>query len=746
MAVAAIAQAALAVAGLAPAAARADDAAAATAPQQVLVIGTTLLPGSGVELRRLPANAQVFSDSDLRRQGSGSLTDFLTDNATGLTLNAAQGNPYQPDINLRGFSASPLIGTPQGISVFMDGMRINEPFGDSVNWDLIPTSAIASIELIPGSNPAFGLNTLGGAIAVYTKSGSSAYPDRPGGVVTLSGGSFGRRAVGFEAGGVAGDWDWFVTGNDDRDSGWAEHNRSQVRRLFAKAGWLSGGTDLALSVQLADNVLEGTQTLPPDFTDIRQAYTWPDINTNRVAAVALKVSQSLASSWLLSGNAYVRQFRNTNYSSNANTDYSEDDPVQATNDASAIDQTGAGAGLQLSHGGVYGGFRHQLAVGASIDTGRARYTLSLQDAVFTADRSTQGLGAFVPQTDAESTSRYAGVFVSDSISLDPHWALSLAGRFNRADTEISDRSGTAPELNGSHRFERFNPAIGLSFNPNASMTVYAAYNEGMRAPTAVELTCADPDAPCRLPNSFLSDPPLKMVVSTTLEAGARGKLAGGAGWSLAVFRTDLHDDLQFVSSSGVAANAGYFQNVGTTRRQGVEVGADTRLGRLALALHYGLIDATYRSAFSESSPSNSTADAHGAIEVRPGNRIPGVPRQSLKLRADLTATAAWNVGLSLIAADSVYARGDENNRDANGRVGGWTVVNLDTLYELEHGLSLFARVDNLFNRVYANFGILGQNIFTGPGWSYDGSNPVDRQFRGHGAPRGAWAGLQYRFD
>ena len=420
--------------------------------------------------------------------------------------------------------------------------------------------------------------------------------------------------------------------------------------------------------------------------------------------------------------------------------------MQATNDSSAIDQTGAGAGLQLSHSGTYAGFRHQLAIGASIDAGRARYTLSLQDAVFTADRGTQGLGDFVPQTDAESTSRYAGAFVSDSISLDPHWALSLAGRFNRADTEISDRSGTAPELNGSHRFERFNPAIGLSFNPNASLTVYTAYNEGMRAPTAVELTCADPDAPCRLPNSFLSDPPLKKVVSTTLEAGARGKLAGGSGWSLAVFRTDLHDDLQFVSSSGVAANAGYFQNVGTTRRQGVEVGADTRLGRLALALHYSLIDATYRSAFAESSPSNSTADAHGAIDVMPGNRIPGVPRQSLKLRADLTASVAWNIGLSLIAADSVYARGDENNRDANGRVSGWTVVNLDTLYELEHGLSLFARVDNLFNRDYANFGILGQNVFTGPGQSYDGANPVDQQFRGHGVPRGAWAGLQYRFD
>ena len=148
---------------------------------QVQVVGTTLLPGSAVPLGKLPANAQLFSSKDLKRQGSASLTDFLEANATGLTVNAAQGNPYQPDINVRGFSASPLIGTPQGVSVFFDGVRVNEPFGDNVNWDLIPASAISSIQLVPGSNPAFGLNTLGGAVVVYTKSGSSEYPDRPGG-------------------------------------------------------------------------------------------------------------------------------------------------------------------------------------------------------------------------------------------------------------------------------------------------------------------------------------------------------------------------------------------------------------------------------------------------------------------------------------------------------------------------------------------------------------------------------------
>ena len=734
------------VAALAPLAGHADNPAEVLELTQVEVVGTTLLPGSGVALRKLPANAQLFTSRDLRRQGAASLTEFLEGNVTGLTVNAAQGNPYQPDINVRGFSASPLVGTPQGISVFLDGVRVNEPFGDSVNWDLIPQSAIASIQLIPGSNPAFGLNTLGGAIAIYTKSGSSEYPNRPGGTVTLSGGSFGRRTLGFEAGGKAEQWDWFATGNDSADHGWAQHNPSHVRQLFAKVGWQDDSTDLDLSVQLADNYLEGTQTLPLSFTDIRQAYTWPDSNTNRVAAFALKGSKALSETWLLSGNGYLRSFRNSNLSSNVNDAYVAGDPVQAINDASAIDQRSGGGGLQLTHTGTLAGLAHQLAFGISIDGGRARFTRTVQDATFTADRGTQALGSFVPETDVDSTTRYAGAFISDSLSLDERWTLTLAGRFNRADVTIADRSGTAAELNGTHRFERFNPAIGLSFSPSTAVAGYAAYNEGMRTPTAIELSCADPNAPCKLPNNFLSDPPLKKVVSRTVEVGARGTLQGGASWSAAVFRTDLRDDLQFISSNGVAVNTGYFQNVGGTRRQGLELGASSRAGPWVLTLHYSFIDAKYRTGFVENSPSNSTADANGAITVNPGDHMPGIPRQSLKLRVDVEAATDWNIGLNLLGASGVYARGDENNLDVNGRVGGYAVVNLDTRYQVTRGLSLFARVDNLFDRRYANFAILGRNVFTGSGQSFDGTNSRPEQFRGHGAPRGAWLGMQYAFE
>ena len=710
---------------------------------QVEVVGTTPLPGSVVELKKLPANAQVFTSKDLRQQRSASLVDLLDRSAVGISLNAAQGNPFQPDLGFRGFTASPLLGTPQGISVFFDGVRVNEPFGDAVNWDLLPTSAIASIQLIPGSNPAFGLNTLGGAIAVYSKSGASQYPDRPGGSLTLSGGSFGRRALGFETGGKSGPWDWFVTGNGIDDGGWAEHNRSRVRQWFAKVGWQDERNDFDISVGGADNRLSGTQTLPTSFTDVRQAYTYPDDNANRAAFAALKASHALSDALLVSGNAYLRRFSNRNLSSNANDN---DQGADATNDASRIEQTGFGAGLQLAYAQTIAAMKHRATLGASVDSGRVRFKRTMQDAAFGADRGTIPLSPFETTTDSDSTTRHLGIFVADSIDLEARWTLTLAGRFNRADARIADRSGSAPELNGAHHFMRFNPAAGLNFNPTATLTAYASYNEGMRAPTAIELTCADPNAPCRLPNSFIADPPLRKIVARTVEVGARGKFGADLGWSAAVFRTDLHDDLQFVSSNGVAVNAGYFQNVGTTRRQGVELGGNGTLGPLALTLRYSFTDATFRAAFSENSPSNSEADANGAITVRPGDHMPSIPRHVLKLRAEWQATATWVVAASGQLAGSAYARGDENNADAHGRVPGYALVHVDARVQLGSRWQLFARIDNLLDRRFANFGILADNVFTGPGRSFDAAHPRAEQFRGYGAPRGGEIGVEYRFD
>lgn len=727
--------------------ARADDKAKEN-PAEALelptveIVGTTPLPGLGTPTRDVPANVQIYTSKDLAGQRQTNVTDYLEQNPTGIATNAAQGNPFQPDINFRGFSASPLLGTPQGVSIFQDGVRVNEPFGDVVNWDLIPQSAIASIQLIPGSNPAFGLNTLGGAVAVYTKSGSQF----PGGGVEVSGGSFGRRNAELEWGGSSGALDYFLTGNLYDDNGWAQHNPSKVRQYFGKFGWQTEKSDLDLSFTGADNTLQGTQTLPLSFlSDIRQAYTFPDLNHNKLAFVTVKGSHFVSDNALLGGNLYYRHYRNGAVSSNVNDNFDQDG-IQATNDAAEIDQNGYGGGLQLVLTAHPAGLKNQLTVGATADAATARFTQTSQDAQFTANRNTVGIDDFTLQTDADTRTHYYGAYLSDTLNLSRHWTLTASGRYNNARVRIEDRTGQAPLLNGASSFSRFNPAVGLNFNPSDNLTAYASYNEGVRAPTAIELTCADPNAPCKLPNDFLADPPLHEVVSKTVEIGARGSLAKTLKWSASLFRTRLQNDIEFISAGAGATNAGYFANVGNTRRQGLELGAETDLNPVSLAIRYTFLDATFQSAFQENSPSNSSADAAGNIQVTPGSRIPANPRHVLKIRADARITAKLFVGANLLTSAGSFARGDENNQDINGLLPGYSVLNLDGRYLFSRRFVIFARINNVFDRRYANFGVVGRNFFTGPGKTFgpaEGFDPVPEQFRGPGAPIGAWIGARY---
>jgi outer membrane receptor protein involved in Fe transport len=711
----------------------------------VVVVGTTPLPGLGTAIQDVPANVQIYTSKDLSGQRQATATDYLEQNPTGISSNAAQGNLFQPDINFRGFSASPLLGTPQGVSVFQDGVRVNEPFGDVVNWDLMPQSAIASIQLIPGSNPAFGLNTLGGALAVYTKSGAQF----PGGGIELSGGSFGRKSGELDWGGSSGVFDWFVTADATDDDGWADHNPSRVRRFFGKVGWQNQTSDLDVSFTGADNTLQGTQTLPRSFLDdIRQAYTFPDENHNQLAFVTVKGSHFFSDDVLFGGNLYYRNYRNSSVSSNVNDDFA-DTGIQATNDASDIEQDGYGGGVQLVLSSEWGRRKNQLMIGATADSADARFTQQSQNAEFTPDRNTVGIDDFELETDADTRTGYFGAFIADTFNLNPEWTLTASGRYNHARVRIEDRTGEAPALNGEHTFSRFNPALGVNFNPTPKLTAYASYNEGMRAPTAIELTCADPNAACKLPNDFLADPPLDAVISKTLEVGARGRVGTEWRWSAAVYRTRLDNDITFISAGAGATNAGYFSNVGSTRRQGVELGIETQHDPIVFSVRYTFLDATFQSSFAESSPANSSADEQGIIEIEPGDRIPSTPRHVLKVRADWAVTPGLAVGANVLTSAGVYARGDENNQDSNGQLPGYTVVNLDARYLASKRFEVFARINNLFDRHYFNFGVVGENFFTGPDRTFGpavGIDPVPEQFRGPGAPFGAWLGVRYSFS
>ncbi|KVA53957.1 TonB-dependent receptor [Burkholderia cepacia] len=725
----------------------ASQAPAVTLPT-VVVVGTTPLLGIGTPLQKVPANVQTVRATELDAQHRATLADFFAANLQSVTISEAQGNPYQTDVNYRGFTASPLLGTPQGLSVFVDGVRVNEPFGDVVNWDILPTQAIDRMQLIPGSNPVYGRNTLGGALAITTKNGKS----NPGGEAEVSGGSWGRKTAALEQGGTIGpNLDYYATANVANDGGWADHNASRVRQAFGKLRYTDSDTTLSISAGGADNALYGTQTIPRSFLDNRkQAYTYPDLNRNSTGYLTLSGDHFFGEHVELSGNAYYRHLRNTNISSNNNTDYGsvgDDgtvDAVQGTNAQSTIVTDSYGGSLQLTLLGKLGGMANQLIAGVAADVANSSYVASSQDAYFTDTRAAIGVGDFEPQTRAKTRNANLGVYLSDALSLTPHWTLTVSGRYDWSKAQIGDESGVQPLLDGNHVFYRFNPAVGLNWNPVAGFTAYATYNEGMRSPTAIELACADPAAPCSLPNDFIADPALKPVISKTFEAGMRGRIGAATTWSAAAYRTTLTDDIQFISSP--ASAQGYFRNVGDTRRQGIELAGRTRFGPLGVGLSYSYVDATYRSSWTEHSPANSAADANGNVAVKQGDHIPGIPAHTVKLRLDYAATPRWDIGANVTWRSGVYARGDENNQDVNGRIAGYVLVDLDMRYRITKRFEVFASVTNLFDKRYASFGVLGQNFFNGPNHTFDGANPVNEQFVGPGAPRGAWVGVRYAWD
>jgi iron complex outermembrane receptor protein len=708
----------------------------------VEVIGTSPLAGIGTPLNQVPANVQAFGAADLARQRT-SVATFLEMNAASASLDTPTGNPYQPDLTFRGFTASSLLGTPQGLSVFQDGVRINEAFADVVNWDLLPRNAVASMQLLPGSNPVFGLNTLGGALTMAMKDGFAF----PGGGASVSHGSFGRGELEASGGANDGQRAAFAAFEGSDDRGWREHSASRIRRLYLRGDARGNEDDVSIAGTFADNDLEGTQALPlPMLAKPRQAYTWPDRTGNRLAFVSLNARHAFDEANVVAANLYYRHARFDGLNSNVNGDYGPPgDPFDSSNVASTAKTRSWGGSLQASLLRSTSHASHVIVAGLACDAGVTDFDQRRQPAALSADREVQGVADFDRTTAVGSTNRYLGAYVADTIVLDEGWSVSLSGRYNAARIATRDRSGTAPAIGGDNGFRRFNPAAGATWTAKGGTNLFGGVSQGMRVPSPVELTCSDPNAPCTLPNIFVADPPLKAIRATTYEAGVRARLGERGIFRLAAFRTDLADDIQFVSAGRGAVSSGFFQNVGRTRRQGLEAIARIASGRFAFTAQYSLLDATFRTPFVEHSPANAAADANGDIAVRPGERIALSPRQALRLRGEWTK-GPLSLAISALGVGPQYSRGNENNADPAGRVPGHALAAVDASWQPARHWILFARIDNLLDARYTSFGILGVDYFRGAGGAFSVAQAAATNFLSPAMPRTTWLGVEYRFD
>lgn len=823
-----VALACAAVAWLAAAAAQAL-AEPPTELERVEVIGTTPLPGLQLRREQVPAPVQAATGSALERSGALSLADFAQRRLGSVHLNETQNNPFQPDLNYRGFTASPLLGTPQGLSLYMDGVRLNQAFGDVVSWDLIPRSAIATLTLVPGSNPLFGLNTLGGSLSVQTKDGLS----HPGVVLQVTAGSHGRISGEFEIGGsqAASGLDWFVTGMSYKESGWRVDSPSEVNQVFAKLGWHDSRTRVALTASAADTDLygNGLQEMRLLQRDYASVHTKPDQTENRSGLLNLMVSHAFSDALSFDGNVHYRRLRTHTLNGDineealdqslytvsaaeraaliragiavpttpitpANTPFPylrcigqgllNDEPGEKCNallNRSVTTQSQEGVSGQFTWKGATGSVRHQAVAGAGIERSRVDYRQSTQLGYLNPDRGVTTIPSFADgvtggdmdgtpfdnRVDLGARSRTWSVYAADTISFGERAHLTLSGRYNRTRISTRDRLIAAPNpasLDGDHEFSRFNPAIGVTVVASPALQAYAGYNEGSRAPTAIELGCANPDNPCKLPNSMAGDPPLKQVVTRTVEAGLRGNLPGGQ-WSAGVFHAINEDDLLFVAAPN-ATSYGYFRNFGKTRRQGVELSASTRVGPVNLSASYTWTDATFRSAERVNGAGNSSNDdgpgMEGEIAIRPGDRIPLVPRQMLKASAEIEFGERWSLDVDAIGMSGVIARGNENGLHqpdgtvylGPGRTGGFGVLNLGTSVRPAKGLKLFLRVNNVFDRRYSTGAQLGAagfdangNFQARPLPAVNGEYPLQGStFYAPGAPRTFILGLRYQFQ
>jgi len=728
------------------------------------VISTTPLHGAEIEINRVPSNVQTSTDKDIEKKHSLDLSEYLNTSLGSVFVNEATTNPLQPDLQYRGFVASPLIGLPQGLAVYQDGVRINEPFGDTVNWVLMPQSAISSINLMPGSNPLFGLNALGGALSIQTKNGFT----HPGTRGQVSGGSFGRLTAQAETGGVSkkNNLSYFFTAEYFDEDGWRDFSPSEAKQLFGDIGWQGENSGLHVSLNLADTELIGNGPAPVDLQAINReaVFTLPDITENELAAINLRGNHSIGENVFLNSVIYYRSsdvktfngddsdFEECEEPANAGficeeegdeeelaldqngNPIPEDDAVEGgTINRTATDQDSYGASLQASFLNNLAGHENQFIIGASIDQNRVKFNASTELGSLNEDRGVEASGVFVGEafTRVNSDTDNYSIYLTDTYGLTEKLDLTISGRYNNTEIKLRDQLGT--ELNGEHKFSRFNPAAGITYRHSPAVNLYASYSESSRAPTPMELTCADEDAPCRLPNAFLSDPPLEQVVAKTIETGIRGN-KDKLSWNLGLFRTINEDDILFISA-GELTGQGFFDNIGETQRQGVEIGLRGIVlnNHLDWSVNYSYLDATFEEDFTVSSPNNPAA-VNSEIPVEKGDRLPGLPEHLLKISANYHFTPKISAGTDLHYSSDLVYRGDEGNFDET--IDGYTVVNLRGDYQFSKHLSAFIKINNIFDKEYDTFGLYGEAD------EVLGDEFENPRFRSPGAPRAGWVGLR----
>jgi outer membrane receptor protein involved in Fe transport len=744
----------------------------------LVVYPTAPLPGADVAADKVPAFTSVVTSAQIEETHSANITDSLLKYVPGIATNEVTGNPFQPDVQFRGFVASPVEGTPQGLAVYQNGVRINEAFGDTVNWDLIPTAAIKSVTLVT-NNPAYGLNALGGAIDIQMKNGFNYH----GAEIDTMGGSFGRVQSSAQWGQQYDNVAVYGALEGAHDDGFRNFSQSDIRRFYGDVGVRNGDAEVHFNMGVAKNDLGAPAAVPVEL--LQQfwgaTYTTPQTTSNKVGYANLTGKFDITPTWTVEGIAHVRFFNQSTVDGNpTGTQPCADPPLLCFGDTSTpannllgvqlanpfppnavlgeIDRTTtrsitSGASVQATNTDELFGHGNHFVVGGSLDTSVTRFGSSAELGTFDPSGNfvLNGSGIFLgtsgsPVSDGPVSLRaantYTGLYALDTFDVTKAFSITAGGRYNVAQIDLQDQLGQA--LNGNETYTRFNPIIGGTYKITPGLTAYAGYSEANRAPTPLELECADPNRPCILATFLVADPPLQQVVSRTVEAGFRGTQdlsIGSLSWKVGAYRAQNSNDILEVPNS-ILQGFGFFTNVGSTRRQGIETEVTLKSKQLQFYASYTLVDARFLDAFQLSSNSPFADPTTGNIQVLPGDVIPAIPRHRVKVGIDYNVTDAWKCGGDMLYFSSQYFVGDASNQAP--QLPAYTVFNLHSSYQIDKNVQAYARLDNVFDNRYATYGTFF-DINAIPNFTNGGAAFTNPDSLSPARPRALYVGLKATF-
>ncbi|MFN2399634.1 MAG: TonB-dependent receptor [Gemmatimonadaceae bacterium] len=700
--------------------------------QEPDTLRATPLPHDSTKVQRLATHVVTGTRLSLAGEGTALRTESVSPSVAGPGPAAVasamsrlpgvssfddQGTRAQPTLNLRGFTLSPVTGVPQGISVFLDGVRINEADAQQVYFDLIPVDALDRIELVRGPTAVYGKNTLAGTLLLSTRRGT----DAPQLTARAEAGSFGYRAGSVLASGVRGSIDGLLMARASTEDGYRDETEATTRSVFVSAGRRLAGSDFTISTLLArDRVMQAGSLPESQLHENRRAnFTGGDFLEPRLFHLTLRGERAFHRR-SVRGNIFHRRVETEQFNVN----------IDNPSTRAFVRTRSFGGTAELTMESQLGRWPATLTAGLEYARNLIRYRIF--------NEPTLEAPLLDPECDAASglcenasvDEDNAALFAQVVVPLATRLSLSAAARGDYVRVPFRDLRNA--DNDGINTFWRFSPRLGADFRPlhdSTRLRVFASIGTGFRAPAPLELACASESSPCPLPFSLGDDPPLEPVSVESYEAGLEWRPHRKISASLIGYRSEVRDEIVFVASQTLA---GYFQNIPRSRRQGAEFSARVSIAPgLWVDASYTYLDATYQSLVFLASAIDTAGPA------RPGDRFPLSPAHRATFSTGATRSLTRSLAISgEIAVESVssqYLRGDDANEypPLPARAATSLRMGLD-----QQNFGAQMHVSNLFNQRFQTFGIYGENPRAGEG--------VVERFLTPGYPRAVTFSLSLR--